>query len=36
VWVDTGADPAEMEPKMMELLSSGQICRGRPKSRATG
>jgi len=37
VWTDTGADPAEMELKTMELLQSGQICRagsrpiGRPR-----
>lgn len=36
VWTDTGADPAEIEPKMMELLKSGQICRGRPKKVAAG
>jgi hypothetical protein len=36
VWTDTGADPAEMEPRMMELMKAGQICRGRPKKVATG
>jgi hypothetical protein len=36
VWIDTGADPAEMEPKVKELLKGGQICRGRPKTRPDG
>jgi hypothetical protein len=25
-WADTGADVKEMEPKMMAMLASGQIC----------
>jgi hypothetical protein len=34
VWLDTGADPGEMDPKMVELMKVGQICRGRPKLAA--
>jgi hypothetical protein len=34
VWLDTGADPGEMDPKMVELMKAGQICRGRPKLAA--
>ena len=34
VWLDTGADPAEMDPKMVELMNARQICRGRPKKVA--
>jgi hypothetical protein len=34
VWLDTGADPAQMDPKMVELMKASQICRGRPKKLA--
>jgi hypothetical protein len=33
VWVDTGAQPAEMEPQVMALLKSGRICRAQPRKR---
>ena len=36
VWIDSGADPAEMQPKMLEMLNAGRICRGRPKKLAAG
>lgn len=26
-WQDTGADIKDMEPKLMEMLASGRICR---------
>ena len=29
VWIDTGAQPAEMEPQMQALLRSGRICRAK-------
>jgi hypothetical protein len=31
VWIDTGAQPAELEPQMAMLLKSGRICRARPR-----
>lgn len=34
VWIDTGADPNQMEPLMKELLKAGEICRARPESMA--
>lgn len=34
VWIDTGADPDQMEPQMRELLKAGEICRARPQSVA--
>jgi hypothetical protein len=34
VWLDTGAHPAEMDPKMKELIKAGVICRGRPRKVA--
>jgi hypothetical protein len=36
VWVDTGAAPDAIEPKMLEMLKAGVICRGRPKKAAAG
>lgn len=36
VWLDTGADPNEMEPKMRALMKAGMICRGRPTRAASG
>jgi hypothetical protein len=34
VWIDTGADLTEIEPKMKALMKAGQICRGRPRKVA--
>jgi hypothetical protein len=31
VWIDTGAQPAEMEPQMKALMRSGRICRAAPR-----
>lgn len=31
VWIDTGAQLAELEPQMSILLKSGRICRARPR-----
>jgi hypothetical protein len=36
VWVDTGAAIDSIEPKMLEMLRAGVICRGRPKKAAVG
>jgi hypothetical protein len=36
VWIDSGADPAEIEPRMLALLKSGRICRAPSRKVAAG